>query len=72
MKNKGLGKHSRHKKSRTSNRMYRQAFKSWKIHEQQISHGHTWKWSTHRAQAPPTCTQPIQGGRGLKVKKDMV
>jgi len=38
----------------------RQAPRSWQTHEQQTSHGHTWKWSTHKTQAPPTYTQPIQ------------
>ena len=44
------------------------------MHEQQTSHGRTWKWSTHKAQAPPTCTQPIQEmmGYGSEVREGMV
>ena len=60
IKNEGSETHSRHKRSRMSNRMHRRDFRSWETHEQQTSYRYAWKWSTHKAQAPPTCTQPIQ------------
>ena len=38
----------------------KQAPRSWQTHEQQTSYGHIWNWSMYKAQAPPTCTKPIQ------------
>ena len=30
------------------------------MNEQQADFGHIWKGGTHKTQAPPACTQPIQ------------
>ena len=57
-----------HKKSRTGNRMCRGVSRPWQM--QRASFGHTQKLSTHKAQASPICTQPIQEmvGHGSMVR----
>ena len=60
LKNEMSKNGSRHNKSRMGGRMYRQAFRPRRTHEWQADFRYTWKWSMHKAQTSPACTQPIQ------------
>ena len=64
-----------HKRSRKRDgRLCRQASRPRQTNGQQADFGHIWKEDTHKALAPPACTQPIQGMVWSRVKdsEDMV